>query len=59
MKLFRPRFEQDPRWQRDNWAALHRKEISVCVNRLRREVGRMPGILPSDTECETEALFLR
>ena len=29
MQLFRPKFEQDPRWQRDNWTALHQKEAQT------------------------------
>jgi hypothetical protein len=43
MKLFRPKFEQDPRWQRDNWAALHRKESQTykAVLALRSLIGQL------------------
>jgi hypothetical protein len=43
MKLFRPRFQQDPRWIRDNWAALHRKESQTykATLALRSIIGRL------------------
>jgi hypothetical protein len=65
MKLFRPRFEQDPRWQRDNWAALPRKESqtykaglalrAIIADLAKEAVGRLAIITTPPGTADTIA----
>jgi hypothetical protein len=34
MKLFTPKFERDPRWQRDDWRSHHLEEAQVYLGVL-------------------------
>jgi hypothetical protein len=73
MKLFRPKFESDPRWKRDNWRALNGDKARIyhsvlalreLVDELKGEVlariGKldcMPGTTPNMANLKAEVRF--
>jgi hypothetical protein len=73
MKLFRPKFESDPRWQRDNWRALNQEAaatwtavpaLRATIADLTREalkrlgaINTPPGTPPTIENLKSEVRF--